>query len=102
MGFTLGISRGIRDIRSGSRRRNRSSDGRSGRRGALAAPEAVGCRGQLLSRPTRSWWCRSRSSASWVLAVSRQAMTSFMPYPLEVEVGGATVFVVPVERFERL
>ncbi|MFF1275560.1 bifunctional DNA primase/polymerase [Streptomyces marokkonensis] len=27
MGFTIGISRGIRDIRSGSRRRNRSSDG---------------------------------------------------------------------------
>ncbi|HEY6057840.1 MAG TPA: cyclic-di-AMP receptor [Candidatus Limnocylindrales bacterium] len=26
----------------------------------------------------------------------------FMPYPLEVEVGGATVFVVDVERFERL
>jgi len=26
----------------------------------------------------------------------------FMPYPLEVEVGGATVFVVPVERSERL
>jgi len=26
----------------------------------------------------------------------------FMPYPLEVEVGGATVFVVPVERHERL
>lgn len=26
----------------------------------------------------------------------------FMPYPLEVEVGGATVFVMPVERFERL
>jgi uncharacterized protein YaaQ len=26
----------------------------------------------------------------------------FMPYPLEVEVGGATVFVVPVERFERV
>lgn len=26
----------------------------------------------------------------------------FMPYPLEVEVGGAAVFVVPVERFERL
>jgi uncharacterized protein YaaQ len=25
-----------------------------------------------------------------------------MPYPLEVEVGGATVFVLPVERFERL
>ena len=26
----------------------------------------------------------------------------FMPYPLEVEVGGASVFVLPVERFERL
>jgi uncharacterized protein YaaQ len=25
-----------------------------------------------------------------------------MPYPLEVEVGGATVFVVPVDRFEQL
>jgi uncharacterized protein YaaQ len=26
----------------------------------------------------------------------------YMPYPVEVEVGGATVFVTPVERFERL
>jgi uncharacterized protein YaaQ len=26
----------------------------------------------------------------------------FMPYPLEVEVGGATVFVLPVERYERI
>jgi uncharacterized protein YaaQ len=26
----------------------------------------------------------------------------FLPYPVEVEVGGATVFVLPVERFERL
>src|SRR3954469_6112707 len=26
----------------------------------------------------------------------------FMPYPLEVEVGGATVFVLPVDRFQRL
>ncbi len=26
----------------------------------------------------------------------------YMPYPVEVEVGGATVFVQPVERFERL
>jgi uncharacterized protein YaaQ len=25
-----------------------------------------------------------------------------MPYPLEVEVGGATVFVLAVDRFERL
>jgi len=26
----------------------------------------------------------------------------YMPYPVEVEVSGATVFVQPVERFERL
>ena len=26
----------------------------------------------------------------------------YMPYPVEVEVGGATVFVLPVERFERI
>jgi len=26
----------------------------------------------------------------------------FMPYPLEVEVGGATVFVLPVDSVERL
>jgi uncharacterized protein YaaQ len=26
----------------------------------------------------------------------------FLPYPVEVELGGATVFVLPVERFERL
>lgn len=26
----------------------------------------------------------------------------YMPYPVDVQVGGATVFVVPVERFERL
>jgi uncharacterized protein YaaQ len=26
----------------------------------------------------------------------------FVPFPVEVEVGGATVFVVDVERFEKL
>ncbi|KRT64504.1 MAG: hypothetical protein XU10_C0002G0113 [Chloroflexi bacterium CSP1-4] len=26
----------------------------------------------------------------------------YMPYPVEVELGGATVFVLPVDRFERL
>jgi uncharacterized protein YaaQ len=26
----------------------------------------------------------------------------FMPYPFEVEVGGATVFVLPIDRFERI
>ena len=26
----------------------------------------------------------------------------FMPYPIEVEVGGAVIFVLPIDRFERL
>ncbi|MGH7776118.1 MAG: cyclic-di-AMP receptor, partial [Candidatus Dormibacterales bacterium] len=26
----------------------------------------------------------------------------FMPYPVEVQVGGATIFVLPVETFEKL
>lgn len=26
----------------------------------------------------------------------------YLPYPLEVEVGGAVVFVLPVDRFERI
>jgi uncharacterized protein YaaQ len=26
----------------------------------------------------------------------------FLPYPLEVEVGGAVVFVLPIDRFERI
>ena len=26
----------------------------------------------------------------------------YMPYPVDVQVGGATVFVVPVDRYERL
>jgi len=26
----------------------------------------------------------------------------FLPYPLEVQVGGATVFVLPVDQFERI
>jgi uncharacterized protein YaaQ len=28
-------------------------------------------------------------------------MDSYIPYPIEVVVGGATIFTVPVERFER-
>lgn len=26
---------------------------------------------------------------------------SYIPYPVEVEVGGATIFVLPIEKFER-
>ena len=34
--------------------------------------------------------------------VPGEVMAAFNPQPLEVEVGGATVFVLDVERFERL
>lgn len=34
--------------------------------------------------------------------VPSEAMGAYNPQPLEVEVGGATVFVLNVERFERL
>jgi uncharacterized protein YaaQ len=27
---------------------------------------------------------------------------SYVPYPVEVTIGGATVFVVPVEHFEKI
>ena len=27
---------------------------------------------------------------------------SFIPYPVEVQIGGATIFVVPVEHYERV
>jgi len=27
---------------------------------------------------------------------------SFMPYPMRVEVGGATIFVIPIDRWERV
>ncbi|MBE7030641.1 MAG: hypothetical protein E7409_04335 [Ruminococcaceae bacterium] len=30
------------------------------------------------------------------------ATSAFTPYPIEVEIGGATIFVVDVERFEKV
>ena len=46
--------------------------------------------------------CRSRTEVVNPMPPIMEPGEFFMPYPLEVEVGGATVFVVPVERFERL
>ncbi len=46
--------------------------------------------------------CTSRSQVVNPMPPIMEPGEFFMPYPLEVEVGGATVFVVPVERFERL
>ncbi len=46
--------------------------------------------------------CTSRTQVVNPMPPIMEPGEFFMPYPLEVEVGGATVFVVPVERFERL
>jgi uncharacterized protein YaaQ len=46
--------------------------------------------------------CTSRTQVVHPMPPIMEPGEFFMPYPLEVEVGGATVFVVPVDRFERL
>jgi len=46
--------------------------------------------------------CKSRTQVVSPMPPIMEPGEFFMPYPLEVEVGGATVFVLPVERFERL
>jgi uncharacterized protein YaaQ len=46
--------------------------------------------------------CTSRTQVVNPMPPIMEPGEFFMPYPLEVEVGGATVFVVAVERSERL
>ena len=46
--------------------------------------------------------CHSRTQVVNPMPPIMEPGEFFMPYPLEVEVGGATVFVLPVERFERI
>ncbi len=46
--------------------------------------------------------CRERSRYLTPLPPMVEASEMYMPYPVEVQVGGATLFVVPIERFERL
>ena len=46
--------------------------------------------------------CRERSRFLTPMPPMVEPGEFFMPYPVEVQVGGATVFVLPVERFEKL
>jgi uncharacterized protein YaaQ len=46
--------------------------------------------------------CRARTQIVSPIPPIMEPGEFFMPYPLEVEVGGAVVFVLPVERFERI
>lgn len=46
--------------------------------------------------------CHSRTQLVNPMPPIMEPGEFFLPYPLEVEVGGATVFVLPVDRFERI
>jgi uncharacterized protein YaaQ len=46
--------------------------------------------------------CHSRTQLVNPMPPIMEPGEFFLPYPLEVEVGGAAVFVLPVDRFERL
>lgn len=45
--------------------------------------------------------CRSRDQLVAPISPMGGNADSYIPYPVEVQVGGATVFVLPVERFEQ-
>lgn len=46
--------------------------------------------------------CRARDQLVTPLAPLSGAAESYVPYPVEVQVGGATLFVLSVERFEKV
>ncbi len=46
--------------------------------------------------------CTSRTQVVNPMPPIMEPGEFYMPYPVEVEMGGAVVFVLPVERFERL
>ena len=46
--------------------------------------------------------CTSRTQVVNPMPPIMEPGEFFMPYPLEVEVGGAVVFVLPVDHFERI
>ncbi|WP_100374360.1 cyclic-di-AMP receptor [Bacillus sp. FJAT-45037] len=45
--------------------------------------------------------CQSRNQLVAPISPMGGNADSYVPYPVEVQVGGATVFVVPVEQFEQ-
>ena len=46
--------------------------------------------------------CTSRTQVVNPMPPLMEPGEFYMPYPVEVELGGAVVFVLPVDRFERL
>jgi len=46
--------------------------------------------------------CTTRQQQITAIPAVMEPGEFFLPYPVEVEVGGATIFVLDVERFERV
>ena len=46
--------------------------------------------------------CRTRKRVVSPLAAGDQALNTYIPTPVEVEVGGATVFTIKVESLEKI
>ncbi len=46
--------------------------------------------------------CRSRKQIASVNSAHMNATESYVPYPVEVTVGGATIFVLGVEEFKKI
>ena len=46
--------------------------------------------------------CKSRTQMTSVNATHVNANESYVPYPVEVPVGGATIFVLNVEEFKKI
>jgi uncharacterized protein YaaQ len=46
--------------------------------------------------------CRARTQTLSPIPPIMEPGEFFMPYPVEVEMGGAVVFVLPIDRFERI
>jgi len=46
--------------------------------------------------------CRARTQTVSPIPPIMEPGEFFMPYPIEVEVGGAVIFVLPLDRFERI
>lgn len=46
--------------------------------------------------------CKARKQLVTPLAAIGRSIGSFVPHPIEVPVGGATIFVLDVERFEKV
>ena len=46
--------------------------------------------------------CKARTQTVSPIPPIMEPGEFFMPYPIEVEVGGAVIFVLPIDRFDRI